>query len=74
MMTEVKIKGLTYSITSRTFVYHEIASGVGICVYTIEKKPCKCSILYCIVQLICICAVVYGIYTMVIKLAGKNKV
>ena len=38
MMTEVKIKELTYSIMSRTFVYHKIASGVGICVYTIGKN------------------------------------
>ena len=69
MMTESKIKETTYSITSR-IQRNRIRCR---CIYTIEK-PYKCSILYCIVQLICICAVVYGIYTMAIKSAGKNNV
>ena len=71
MMTESKIKETRYSITSR------IQRNRIRCRYMAFipwKKPYKCSILYCIVQLICICAVVYGIYTMAIKSAGKNNV
>ena len=57
MMTESKIKETRYS---KRHVYNETASGVGI-IYTIEK-PYKCSILYCIVQVICMCRGIWDLY------------